>query len=390
MTIDDLFAPSGVEHFISSTLGRSYQVLKGPKSRFGRIFDWPSLNQLLATHRLQSPRLRLVRDGDQLEQLHYIDFKQSRRGEQIPKVDPHQVERHLRDGYSLVIDAVDEASTTVRAMARLLEDAFREVFQANLYASFAPTRGFAVHWDDHDVFILQLDGSKKWRIFGPSRTHPLFRDCEPNHTPPSSPVWEGETCAGDLLYIPRGWWHDALAEDGPSLHLTFGATFRHGIHLVNWLADQLRDEEIFRQDLPQFGAEAQRQNHSRQLKSRLDQVWTDDIIDRFLLHYQRTSRPRPAFSLPHATRSNSLLLESQFRLNIPWPTIVKTTDEEAILDAVGKSWHFAREAAPMLELLATGRPVSIEQLHARVDLSVAQVKAFAEDLLLNGIIATHV
>ena len=49
-------------------------------------------------------------------------------------------------------------------------------------------------------------------------------DVAPNPAPPTRPVWSGALNSGDLLFIPRGWWHDACIpeeRDGEgSIHLT--------------------------------------------------------------------------------------------------------------------------------------------------------------------------
>nr|WP_326813400.1 cupin domain-containing protein [Streptomyces scopuliridis] len=56
---------------------------------------------------------------------------------------------------------------------------------------------------------------------------------------------------GDLLYLPRGWWHSVAASEGEhSLHLTFGIQTTTGAQLLSWLADDLRRHDVLREDLP--------------------------------------------------------------------------------------------------------------------------------------------
>jgi len=47
------------------------------------------------------------------------------------------------------------------------------------------------HWDDHDVFILQVSGEKRWRVYGVTRPYPLYRDVDANTECPKEIVWEG-------------------------------------------------------------------------------------------------------------------------------------------------------------------------------------------------------
>lgn len=77
--------------------------------------------------------------------------------------------------------------------------------QANLYASWSVTEGFGVHWDDHDTVVIQLDGAKRWWIYGTTRPFPLYRDIEdPGEAPAGG--------AGRLRAGPAGRRPDAPAE----------------------------------------------------------------------------------------------------------------------------------------------------------------------------------
>ena len=71
-------------------------------------------------------------------------------------------------------------------------------------------QGFAPHFDDVEVFILQIEGKKRWRLYEPrNKQEELPRFSSPNFD--QSEI--GEPCldvvleAGDLLYLPRGTIH---------------------------------------------------------------------------------------------------------------------------------------------------------------------------------------
>ena len=68
------------------------------------------------------------------------------------------------------------------------------------------TQGFAPHYDDVEVFILQLEGKKHWRLYEPrTDAEKLPRFSSPNF----SQAEMGDPCmdvvleAGDMLYFPR-------------------------------------------------------------------------------------------------------------------------------------------------------------------------------------------
>src|SRR3954466_11988991 len=59
----------------------------------------------------------------------------------------------------------------------------------------APGGGVGPHVDSYDVFLLQGEGRRRWRIWGPGKTFHGEFICE----------------KGDLLYLPPGWKHDGVA-----------------------------------------------------------------------------------------------------------------------------------------------------------------------------------
>ncbi len=157
----------------------------------------------------------------------------------------------LRDGATLVLDAIDEMHPPIRDLAAGLERQLRTGVQVNAYASWTSQEGFGVHWDDHDVVVVQVAGAKRWRIYGSTRTAPLYRDVTFDTDTPTDPVDEFTLHAGDVLHVPRGWWHAAAASEGqPSLHLTCGLATHTGIDLLTWLVDELRSHEVVRADAP--------------------------------------------------------------------------------------------------------------------------------------------
>ena len=96
--------------------------------------------------------------------------------------------------------------------------------RSNAYVSFGGTGSFGAHWDTHDVVVLQLVGRKRWRVGPPTFPLPL-----PAHTSrrsgeaaPSFSALDVLLEAGDLLYLPRGWWHEVTPLAEPSLHLSVG------------------------------------------------------------------------------------------------------------------------------------------------------------------------
>ncbi|CAL8266096.1 unnamed protein product [Merluccius merluccius] len=102
-----------------------------------------------------------------------------------------------------------------------LECFFGTLVGSNVYITPQESQGLPPHYDDVEVFILQLEGEKRWRLYHP--TVPLAREysLEPEHRI-GSPTHDIILKAGDLLYFPRGTIHQAETPVGVdhSTHLT--------------------------------------------------------------------------------------------------------------------------------------------------------------------------
>ncbi|MCJ8742501.1 hypothetical protein PDJAM_G00082770 [Pangasius djambal] len=102
-----------------------------------------------------------------------------------------------------------------------LECFFGSLVGSNIYITPEDSQGLPPHYDDVEVFILQLEGQKHWRLYEP--TVPLAREysTEPEEHI-GKPTHDFILKAGDLLYFPRGTIHQADTPAGVehSTHLT--------------------------------------------------------------------------------------------------------------------------------------------------------------------------
>jgi hypothetical protein len=127
--------------------------------------------------------------------------------------------------------------------------------QANIYLTPAGARGLGEHYDTHDVFVAQIHGTKHWRLYGSPFALPL--PGQKHHRRPGGPgqpVREFDLAPGDLLYLPRGWIHDATSQAVASLHLSIGVFAPDWAGLLQAAVAEITSaEEMFRAS-PPFGA----------------------------------------------------------------------------------------------------------------------------------------
>ena len=389
--LEKLLEPYPQEEFIASSWGKTYQHVTGNPGKFSRLLPWDQLNRILQQHRLDFPRLRLTRDGRSLPANSYLRHATGgRRKIPIPRLQPDKLTRQLREGATLVLDAVDELSETLRELAEGLELFFRERIQINAYAGWRTSQGFDLHWDDHDVFILQVTGRKHWKVYGMTRVYPLAQDSEQAQKPTHEPLWEQTLEEGDLLYIPRGWWHVARPLDEPTLHLTVGVHNRTGIDLLRWVSDRMRASEVFRADLPRFTSSAERARHLEQLRKELLAALDGDVLTRYFAELDGAAEARPRLGLPWVTAplGSPFSPQATVYLAAPRPLDLQVVDGVIEFSCLKKRWRFSPDALSILRPLAERRVCSVAELcgAAGEQLGEETVKAFLRELISNGLI----
>jgi ribosomal protein L16 Arg81 hydroxylase len=396
MDLSELVAPHRVEDFLDSVWGKQMQVFRGDDDRFADLLPWSALNELLRRHRLEAPRLRLAKDGDRVGVEQYTTTVTPRRGPSYQRLDHAALAETISDGATLVIDSIDELCGPVDSLAGNLEQAFRERVQTNCYASFTATNGFATHWDDHDVLVLQVHGRKHWRVFGPTRPFPTRRDVAHPEPPTGEPMHDFILEAGDVLHVPRGWWHDANALDGPSVHLTFGITCANGIDFAVWAAEELRRHELARADLPRFADAETRRQRAKELVELLAAELADpDAMERFFADRDVTAVPRGWAAFPYSVTGklpepgSEEAASLRFRLTVP-RAILAEGEKTVELAGDGNRYTFAAPAGPVLRKLVSGEERSLDELVAASGgLSAGTVHTLCMDLIRRGVLTVN-
>ncbi|MGY1503598.1 winged helix domain-containing protein [Streptomyces sp. QTS52] len=123
------------EDFLAQALHREYRHVPGALDVAG-MMTWDDLNQILATHRLQPPRMRLSRDGETLLVGGYTPPVATRRHTVWHRLHPAELHARFTEGASLALDSVDELHPSLARLCEAIERDLRIRVQANLYASW--------------------------------------------------------------------------------------------------------------------------------------------------------------------------------------------------------------------------------------------------------------
>lgn len=256
MHVADLVAPMPFDRFEKEVFGREpLHIPAGGGSRAKVPIDWARMNQLLALRSQWSKgNIELVLNSRPVQPDFYIEEVETLGG-RVQRADPAKVQLFLGMGASLVANSLEDVSPEVRAITVALSDHFSARAGANAYCSFQGIQAFASHCDLHEVFAIQCEGEKLWRIYRNRAAAPVEPlagdDAQAIIDAVKGPVMmEAHMRPGDLLYIPRGFYHDALAASDVSLHVTFSLAPLTGRYLFRVLEQLAMEDAEFREYLP--------------------------------------------------------------------------------------------------------------------------------------------
>jgi ribosomal protein L16 Arg81 hydroxylase len=308
-SFDAIMAPLGAERFFAEYDGKKPLHLKGSADKFAQVMTWAKLNDLLGQATIWSQSsLQLVLDKDLIPAARYCEPAIGRDGGQVLRPDPEKVKDFLRRGATLVANDIDHLSPGLTAFAAAMEQALGGKVQGNLYLSSRRRQGFGAHFDTHDVYAVHVEGTKTWHIYEGRATDPIAHSMfktlgrEHHEKAKGAKLMDVHMEPGDLLYLPRGQYHDALADEGGTVHIAFGITYPIGMDVMSFLFDRVAAEPEFRANLPRPDrpeAAAALQAHLSALGDKIRAVLAQPKTAAQIAALQRGFRyPRHFYDLP--------------------------------------------------------------------------------------------
>jgi len=194
-------------------------IERGQSSKVESLLSIDAIDRYLSTATPCRPDVFLVDAARELKPEDY-SFPNS---EQPGRIDLPRAYQLFATGATISLSQLHDRLPSLAALCRAVEKTFSSHFQTNIYFSPPRAQGFKTHFDSHDVFVLQVSGSKLWTLYDTGIVLPLRGQVfEPSKHAPGPVTREFTLHAGDLLYCPRGLYHSARSTDEASLHITLG------------------------------------------------------------------------------------------------------------------------------------------------------------------------
>ena len=231
-------------------------------------------------------------------------------------------------GWTLLVQGLDlhlDAAHAVLHRFRFIPDARLD----DLMLSYASDGGgVGPHIDSYDVFLLQVQGRRRWRIgrAAPAAAAALREDVPLKMLAAFKPTHDWLLEPGDMLYLPPGWAHDGVAEGGDCMTCSIGFRAPGVGELAQALLGRLADDDsdspalqrLYRDPTQAASASPGRvpaalQRFSHEAVARL--VREPGAIDRVLGEWLTEPKPQVWFEAqPASTMQHGVRLDRRTRM----------------------------------------------------------------------------
>jgi hypothetical protein len=311
LSLDWLISPHGADAFFADYFEQRILVVhRRQPDYFKSLLTLDDIDRVLTTLDRRYPDVMLKNAARKLSADDYTTDGVT--------LDVARISSLFAEGATIMLAFLHTVLPNLAHFCRSLEAEFSCPFQTNIYLTPPAAQGAKPHYDTHDVFVLQVAGTKRWTIFGTPLELPLTtQDFDPAIHELGAVTQEFVLHAGDVAYLPRGLAHEARSTDEVSLHITAGILPHTWADLLlEVVAGAALNDSAFRKALtpgfarPEFGRAAARQTMRDLLARAAAQGDLDDALDRFIDDFLISCPPILRGQLQQADALERLTLDS--------------------------------------------------------------------------------
>lgn len=284
-----LLHPIELESFFrSSWEKRPVHIKRDSKDHLSDLFTFDELDGILSHTELNLSHIRVARQGQMINSTKYSTLPtRINQDKGLERVIDHDLlfeQYHL--GSTIIFESAQKIAPKLARLTQEMGVAFSANINTNIYLTPKGSKGFLTHYDDHDVFVVQFHGKKKWVVYDEEMRYPLKNSRKGGQVKlkDRKVLLDIELSEGDVLYIPKGFPHHAHTFDECSSgHITVGVTTHRKIDFLKSCLDEMaKNEPSLRSSLkPDFYTSPNfRQDELDEFKKIFEQLLSPKAMER--------------------------------------------------------------------------------------------------------------
>jgi len=208
------------QEFFADVFGSTAVLRRGAmRDTHQHLLALADLDDLLRSGAARLPYVRVTKDGDPLHPMSYTKSQRIQGEYFSDAVVPEQVLGLFRAGATITWNTINHLHPGVRGLTTMLAKKFSTRCDAVAFLTPPGTEGFRPHHDPVDVFVVHLHGRKQWRVW-PTPEMRKVDTAQFTAEQLGEPLISATLEPGDVMYMPYGTPHVAIAEGDLSLHLS--------------------------------------------------------------------------------------------------------------------------------------------------------------------------
>ena len=285
LSFKEIIDPVSPELFFKEYYEKKFlHVSRNNPLYFNNVLNVDDIGLHLQNKLLRLPTISLVNNGNMVHESLWSKDR-TLNGVSLGKMaDNDKVFDYFNTGCTITLNDAHRYLGNLINFCTALEKELKFRVQTNIYITPPGAQGFDIHYDTHDVFALQVFGTKQWKLYDMTRELPLDehkadRDAHIGKTPQDDFLVH----PGDVLYIPRGLTHAAVSTDHVSIHITLGFLPYKGTDLVNELHKSSKERLFFRKSRPHgFSTEQERKEYKLEFEKELRLLVAENTTEQLL------------------------------------------------------------------------------------------------------------
>ncbi|MBO6561684.1 MAG: hypothetical protein JJ959_14170 [Nisaea sp.] len=390
MQFENFFKKITRDQFLSDYWDKAYYFEKGSFDPVDALFSWEQMNDLINRSKLWNASfMEMAVDGNVLPSEQYCQPGRDRRGANVLVPDPERVRFLMSKGASLVLDFIEGIHPSIQDATRFIERLTGTHASCNAYCSWKSVQAYHSHFDTMCVFAIQIEGEKTWNIYrgrvneaiDVPRVRPGDFSREQHNQQKGEVMQQIVMRPGDVLYLPRGLYHDAMTTDTASLHLSFGATYVDGHSSLNMLTPYLHQDEFFRKRIPHFDDGDDLANYITELGKKVAEHMARPEFHNHVRGYlmAQVADKVVRHNLPDRTPDIYFMVTRR-------PVKLARRGQAATLSGEGFSLDIAKEDYAVVEKIVGSEEIWLSDLRAAFPDRVPQFEALLGALAKHGVI----
>jgi len=245
-TLAELVAPLSEEAFITLLRERKLTFLRGVGAdRYSALMNWNLLVQMIedGQHPPGLAEFRLIKEGQIPPPDRWLKKKPSGEGNMV---DVPRFMAFMDHGFSLSVTRINDYAPHLKDLTDSIRATLREQIKVGAIVTTGTGGAFRIHYDPEDLIILQVEGRKRWKIFGPPVVNPIVGMAPPPPPPEDTLLFDEVLEPGDFLFLPAGNWHRCENASDRSLHLGIFFQPPNGLDVIKSITAQLLSEDELR------------------------------------------------------------------------------------------------------------------------------------------------